>query len=218
MKRSFFAVLLVSIILALAGCGGDGGPPPKFNAQILSDPTLDGDIEQTGPNTFLITQGMVPPVQSVFAGLVPGTSSEFRAFLDFPLRGPGGIPTNAVIDSAFLDLVITSIQPSGGTIPIRIELVSFPQPMIGTDFDRTLQPPLTFTTIIPPISQLDVGQHVAVDVTPLMAMAQRLGLANFQVRILEDLGIVAPGNIEINDTTDPLKRGQLAPLLDVTYF
>jgi hypothetical protein len=50
-----------------------------------------------------------------------------------------------------------------------------------------------------------------------MAEAQRLGLVNFQVRIMEDLGIVSPGLIEINDTTG-VNRGTLAPVLQVTYF
>ncbi|WP_298437491.1 hypothetical protein [Geobacter sp.] len=89
--------------------------------------------------------------------------------------------------------------------------------MLATDFDRTLQPPLDFTTIVPPISQADVGRHVSVDVTPLMVEAQRLALSNLQVRILEDLGPVSPGLIEISDTTGA-NRGVLAPLLEVTYF
>ena len=50
------------------------------------------------------------------------------------------------------------------------------------------------------------------DVTSLMVEAQRRGLVNFQIRILEDLGIVLPGYIEINDLT--VNR---APLLEVTY-
>jgi hypothetical protein len=50
-----------------------------------------------------------------------------------------------------------------------------------------------------------------------MVEVQRLGLADFQIRILEDLGLVAPGLIEINDTTGA-SREVLAPLLEVTYF
>jgi hypothetical protein len=50
-----------------------------------------------------------------------------------------------------------------------------------------------------------------------MAEAQRLGLPDFQIRILEDLGPVSPGLIEINDTTGA-NRGLLAPLLQVEYF
>lgn len=221
MKSRLLAAIMVCLILALPGCGGGGSSsssvPPTFVAQIISDPAFDGDIEQT-PTSFLITQGMSPTVQSVFAGIDPVTGNEFRAFLGFPLRGPDGVPSNAVIDSAFLDIAINSIQPPNGTIPIRIELVFLQPPtLLSADFDRTLQPPLRFTTIVPPISPADVGNHVSVDVTPLMVEAQNLGLTNFQVRILEDFGVVSPGLVEINDTTG-LNRGVLAPLLVVTYF
>jgi hypothetical protein len=218
MKRTFLAIILMFISLALMSCGHDhNNSSPTFVTQILSDPTVDGDILQTSPTSFTVTQGMVPPVQSVFAGIDPISLDESRAFLDFPLTGPNGVPGDAVIVSATLDIVINSIQPLAGTIPIRIELVSFPQPMIESDFDRTLQPAIAFTTIVPPISSADVGNHVFVDVTSLMAEAQSLGLLDFQVRILEDFGIVSPGLIEINDTTGP-NRGLLAPLLQVEYF
>jgi hypothetical protein len=163
---------------------------------------------------------MTPSVQSVFAGINPYTGAEYRAFLDFPLTGAGGVPGNAVIVSATLDIVINSILPLPlyGTIPIRIDLVSFQPPtLLASDFNRTVQPALATTTIVPPISQSDFGHHVPVDVTPLMVEAQRLGLPDFQVRILEDLGIVEPGLIEINDTTGA-QQDLLAPLLQVTYF
>ncbi|GLI37401.1 hypothetical protein KI811_13170 [Geobacter hydrogenophilus] len=219
MKRAIFAAMMVWLVIAMTGCGdGHSNPPQTFVSQILSDPAFDGDIEQTSLNSFTITQGMSSTVQSVFAGIDPVALTEFRAFLDFPLRGTGGVPTNAIVDSAFLDIVINSIQPANGVIPIRIELVSFQPPtLLSTDFDRTLQPPLAFITVVPPISQTDVGRHVSVDVTPLMVEAQRLGLTDFQVRILEDLGPVSPGLIEISDTTGA-NRGVLAPLLQVTYF
>lgn len=67
------------------------------------------------------------------------------------------------------------------------------------------------------IFQGDFNKHVFLDVTPLMQEAQRLGLQNFQIRILEDLGTVSPGQIEINDTTGA-NRSILAPLLEVTYY
>lgn len=217
-KRRFLPAILVLVILALTGCG-DGGSsaPPIIVTQILSDPLFDGDIVQDPPGVFTVAQGNT---QSVFAGIDPATGAESRAFLDFPLTGAGGVPGNAVIVSATLDIFINSIlpQPLIDTIPIRIDLVSFQPPtLIGTDFDRTIQPALATTTIIPPIAQSDLGNHVFVDVTPLMKEAQRLGLADFQVRILQDLGTVPPGLIEINDTTGA-NRGVLAPLLQVTYF
>ena len=220
MKRLIRTVLVAFMTMALAGCGNDSGRPSVVT-QILSDPTYDGNIAQDSiTGAFTVTQGMSSSIQSVFAGIDPTSGAEFRAFLDFPLTGAGGVPGNAVIASAFLDIVITSIlpQPLSGTIPIRVDLVSFQPPtLVGTDFDRTLQPALATTTISPPISQSDFGGHVTVDVTALMVEAQRLGLPDFQVRILRDLGIAAPGLVEINNTIGA-NRANLAPLLQVTYF
>jgi hypothetical protein len=216
MKRTFLAAIMVFISLALIGCGGGGGTP-TIVTQILSDPEFDGDIVQFPPGVFTITQNNT---ESVFAGIDPFTFAEYRAFLDFPLTGVGGVPGNAVIVSAVLDIVIDSIQPQPlfGTIPIRIDLVSFQPPtLITSDFDRNSLRPLATTTIIPPISQADLGQHVFVDVTSLMTEAQRLGLPDFQIRILEDFWQVSPGLIEINDTTGP-NRVYFAPLLQVEYF
>jgi len=175
-------------------------------------------IEQTSPTTFTVTQGMSSAVQSVFAGIYPVTLTEFRAFLDFPLTGPAGIPSNAIIESAFLDVRIDNLQPTSGTIPILIELVSFQPPMlIETDFDRTLQPPLAFVRVAPPFSQADVGTNVSIDVTSLLVQAQQLQLPDFQVRIMEDLGPAIPVLIEIDDTTGANRASQ-APMLTVTYF
>ncbi len=219
MKRMVCAVLMVVSFVFLAGCGSDeDNVTPLFSTQILSDPTFDGYIAKAPvTGTFTVTQGNT---QSVFAGIDPVTGTEYRAFLDFPLTGPGGVPGNAIIVSASIDIVINSIQPQPltDTIPIRIDLVNFQPPtLIGSDFDRTIQPALATTTITPPIAQSDFGQHVPVDVTPLMVEAQNLGLLNFQLRILEDLGALSAGLIEINDTTG-VNQTALAPLLTVTFF
>jgi hypothetical protein len=215
-----FTFAVACAVISLAGCGGGdggGGPPPVFTTQILSDPGFDGDIEATSPLPT-ITQGMSPTVQSVFAGIDPVALTEFRAFLDFPLTGAGGVPSNAIIDSAFLDFHVDSLQPGVGTIPILIELVSFQPPtLLATDFDRTLQRPLASVVVSPPISQADVGTNVSIDVTPLMIEAQNLGLVDFQVRIMEDLGPAIPILMEIDDTTGA-SRNTFAPLLTVTYF
>jgi len=208
------------LAIGVAGCGGgDSGnaAPPAVTTQILSDPAFDGDIQQTSAVTFTVTQGMSPTVQSVFTGIDPGSLTEFRAFLDFPLSGAGGVPANAIIESAFLDIHVASLVPSVGTLPIRVELVSFQPPnLIGTDFDRTIQPPLAFVLAPPPFSQADVGINASIDVTDLMVQAQRLGLIDFQVRILEDLGPAIPVLMEIDDTTGA-NRAALAPILTVTY-
>ena len=215
------AVAVVSISLASCG-GGDGTPstppPPAVTTQILSDPVYDGDIEQVAPTAFVVTQGMSPTVQSVFVGINPGTLTEFRAFLDFPLSGPGGIPANAIIESAFLDIRLDSLQPSTGAIPILVELVHFQPPtLIDTDFDRGIQPPLAFVHASPPFVFADVGKNSSIDVTTLMVQAQQLQLPDFQVRILEDLGPAIPVLMEIDDTTGA-NRPSYAPVLTVTYF
>jgi hypothetical protein len=215
MKRTFFAVILVFVALAQAGCG-DGGSsaPPAIVASILTDSAVDGDIAQSSPGVFTVTQGMTLTVQSVLAGIHPATGVESRTFLDFPLTD---VPANAVILSAVLDIVINSalLQTPTSTVPIRIDLVSPPSLTLAvTDFDL---PALATTTIVPPISQADISHHVNVDVTALMMEAQRLGLADFRIRISEDLVAISHGLIEINDTTGG-DRGRLAPLLQVTYF
>jgi hypothetical protein len=217
-----FTLTIACAVASLTGCGdGDhvhDGPPRLVTTQIQSDPAFDGDIEQTSSTSFAITQGMSPAVQSVFAGIDPVARTEFRAFLDFPLTGAGGVPGNAIIDSAFLDVYIDSLQPNVGEIPILIDLVSFQPPtLIDTDFDRTLQPSLASLVVSPPFSQADVGTNVSIDVTPLMIKAQNLGLLDFQVRIMQDLGPAIPILLEIDDTTG-VDRGSFAPLLTVTYF
>ena len=180
MKRTFLAAIMVFISLTLVGCGHrDDDVREQIVARILSDSAFDGDIVQDPTSgLFTVTQGMNSSVQSVFAGINPDSNAEYRAFLDFSLTGAGGVPGNAVIVSAILDIVINSIspQPLTGTIPIRIDLVSFQPPtLVETDFDRSLQPALITATITPPISQVDFGQHVSLDVTSLMQEAQRLG-------------------------------------------
>jgi hypothetical protein len=217
-KKNLYATVLIIMMLALSGCGGggssgDGGssPPPLFETRILSNPAYDGDIRFDLPNQFSIVQGNP---SSVLAGIDPVTGSEYRAFLAFPLTGSGGVPGSAIINSATLDIFITSIsiQPAAASIPIRIELVAFQPPtLLASDYDRIVQPALAVKTF--PIFRADVLQHVTINVTSLMEEAQRRGLINFQVRILEDDGFVFPGLIEIDDTTN--KR---APLLTVSYF
>ena len=215
-----FAMIVACASLSLTGCGGGsrGGPPPAITTQILSDSGFDGDIQQTSLTTYTVTQGMSPSVQSVFAGIDPASSTEFRAFLDFPLNGAGGVPGNAVIESAFLDIFISSFQPSTATLPILIELVAFQPPtLIETDFDRTIQPPLAYVRVTPPFTLRDMGTNVSIDVTSLMVQAQQRGLIDFQVRIMEDLGPAILGLIEIDDTTG-VDRAKYAPQLTVTYF
>jgi hypothetical protein len=197
----------------MSGCGDYHYEFWPYVTRILSNAALDGDITASGT----VTQGTA---QSYFAGIDPADGTEFRAFLQFPLTGLGGIPGDAIIDSAVIDIVINGMQPNPltGTIPLRIDLVDVQSTtLIASDFSRTSQPALISRIIAPAISQADYGQHVVIDVTSLMVEAQRLALPLFQVRILRDPGTPAPGLIEINDTTGA-NRALLAPLLEVRYF
>jgi hypothetical protein len=160
---------------------------------------------------------MSPTVQSVFAGIDPVAQTEFRTFLDFPLSGSGGVPGDAFIDSAFLEFFVDDLQPGTGSVPIRVELVSFQPPtLIGTDFDRTIQPPLAAVVVTGDVTSADVGHFVPVDVTSLMIRAQQLGLVDFQVRVMEDLGPAIYTLMVIDDTTGANRQSR-APLLSVTY-
>jgi hypothetical protein len=213
------AIGAVCALLGLAGCGGTsaGGIPPGVVTHILSNPSFDGDIEQIGPASYVVTQGMSLSVQSVLAGIDPTARTEFRAFLNFPLGGVNGVPGNAIIDSAFLEVLVENLIPVNGSVPIRVELVAFQPPtMIGTDFDRTALPPLGAVLVSGPVTAADIGQFVPVDVTPLMIQAQQRGLVDFQVRIMEDLG---PPSFTLVVISDPVTvdRPQRAPLLTVTY-
>lgn len=209
-------------LLGLCGCGGGGGDggggrAPQVVTQILSDPAYDGDIEQTAPGAYVVTQGMSSSVQSTFAGIDPVAGTEFRTFLDLPLGGPGGVPGDAIIDSASLEFFVDGVQPSSGSVPIRVDLVSFQPPnLIGTDFDRNAQPALASVLVQGNVTGSDIGNFVPVDVTPLMIAAQQLQLVDFQVRIMEDLGPAIYTLVEIDDTTGA-NRSQRAPLLTVTY-
>ena len=222
MKTKYFTLFLFFMIITLTSCGGDGngggGSPLTFTTTILSDQALDGDIVLGLQGDFSLIQGNN---EVLFAGNHPESGDEYRAFINFPLGSAGGIPLNAIIVSATLDILIDGILPLplplNNNVPILIDLVSYEPPLIVQDFDRALLPALVTTSIFPPVSELDLDQHITVDVTPLMQEAQRLGLATFQIRLLQDPGALSPGLIVINDTISA-DREFLAPLLEVTYF
>jgi hypothetical protein len=219
MRRTGGLIAMAGALLCLGGCGGGDGDhgSSQVVTQILSDPSFDGDIELAADGSYVVTQGMSPTVQSVFAGIDPTAGTEFRAFLDFPLTGSGGVPGDAFIDSAFLEIFVDDLMPSNGSMPLRVELVSFQPPnLIGTDFDRSLQPPLAAVSVPGDVTSADVGHFIPVDVTPLMIRAQQLGLVDFQVRIMEDLGPAIFTLTIIDDTTGANRPAQ-APLLTVTY-
>lgn len=205
MKKILYAALMATMIVTMTGCGSSS--PPPVTTQVLSDSTYDGDISFDGIN-YIPTPAT--QYQSVRAGIDPASLTEYRAFLDFPLTG--AVPGSAFINSAVLDIFInnTSILPSSGTMNIGIDLVSFPpSTLMGSDFYLNALDTMTI-----PMYQSDLGQHVLIDVTPLMQKAQQLGLPDFQIRVLEEPGAVSPGFIDINDPTVP---NTLSPLLEVTY-
>ena len=222
MNLRLSALAAVCGTLILSGCGGgeelDAGPPPSFTTHILSDARFDGDIEQVSTGVYTVTQGMSSAVQSVLVGIDPVGGTEFRTFLDFPLGGPNGVPGNADIDEAIHEIYVDNLDPLSGRLPERVDLVAFQPPtLIDTDYSRSAQPALASIVISPDISRGDVGTYVPIDVTPLMREAQRRGLQDFQVRILEDLGPAIPVLMVIDDSTG-LNRSSRAPLLTVTYF
>jgi len=209
----------VCALLCLAGCENNStvSLPPSVVTHILSNPTFDGDIEQTSPGAYIVTQGMTPSVQSVLAGIDPTARTEFRAFVNFPLGGSNGVPFNAIIDWAVLEVLVRSVTPRNGSVPIRVELVAFQPPtLIGTDFDRTFLPPLGAVLVSGNVTAADIGQFVPVDVTAFMIQAQQRGLVDLQVRIMEDLGPASFTLIEIDDPIT-VDRPQRAPLLTVSY-
>jgi hypothetical protein len=216
MQLRMSVITLACALFGLGGCGGDHDPPQKVTVQIYSDAGFDGDIERISSNSFTVTQGMSSSVQSVLAGIDPVGGTEFRAFLDFPLTG--AVPGRALIESATLELYVDDLQPFTGRLPIRVELVAFQPPTLRqSDYDRSLQPALASVVVSPDIDQADIDNVVPIDVTPLMAEAQRRGLVDFQVRIMEDLGPAVPVLMAIDDSTGS-DRSSYAPLLKVTYY
>jgi len=202
MKRTILALMMMCMVLAVTGCGG-GDSRPVFTTDIFSDETVDGYITELFPSgTLLITQG----APSVFAGVDTLTLDESRGFLDFAL---GDIPLDANIASASLRLFIRDVAFPVGSVPIMIELVSFP-PLTGADYDRA---PVTGSAVIYPILASDRDNYVTIDVTQLVAQAQVRGL-DFSIRIMQDdLVADARGVVEIDDTAVTT-----APRLRVSYF
>ncbi len=220
MRVSVWSIGIIFLLSCLSGCGGGQGAPAgpeQVVTHILSDPSFDGDIEQTSATSFTVTQGMSGSVQTVLAGIDPSAGTEFRAFLDFPLTGPGGVPADAIIDSAYLEVLVDDLNPPNGSLPVRVELVSFQPPTLTpAQFDRSAQPSLGAVLVFGDVTGADISHYVSVDVTQLMIQAQQLGLADFQVRVMEDLGPAIEVLMEIDDTIQA-DRPQRAPVLTVTY-
>lgn len=217
MKKQVLVGLTVALAITfLYGCSEksehNDPPAPIFTTQIESNQSADGDIVLTAQSSYSVSSASV--TGNVYAGVDPKNGDEFRGFLDFPLGGPAGVPLDAIIQSAFLDIRINNVSlPSAdATVPMVIDLVNFQSPTLAAaDYDRETQPPLLS---LPPFIfySSDTGNFVAIDVTPLMQEAQRLELPDLQLRIFLDFDVDS-GLIEISDDD-----AATAPLLTVTYY
>lgn len=208
MRKIGILGLVGVFVLALASCGGGGGDGPHTVViQSVSDQPVDGDVGFTAPSTFLVSQAAA--TGNVQYGIDSG-GTEFRAFLDFPLDGSTGggvVPLNAAIVSADIEVFVNNVSFSL-SVPTLLELVPFSiLGLISADFDST--PLLTRSSF--DIDTLDINNLVRIDVTSLMAEAQRQGMSNLQLRFLLDF-TAATGLVVLNDGTP-----ERAPVLTVEF-
>ena len=212
MKRLFYLGFTAILALVLSGCGGGGDSRTIFVAQIFSDQPTDGDIALDRVlQTFTITQGP----NTLFFGIdeLDPNLPEFRAFLDFPLDGSTGqdvVPADAVIVSATLEVTVVEVS-FATVVPTLIELIRYPiSGLTQGDFDSD---PLASRALDFLSSDVNLPA-IAIDVTPLMLEAQRLGLLDFQVRFLLDFVPNAFGIVGIDDRPTVALT---APLLTVEF-
>jgi hypothetical protein len=209
MRKVLLALLSITMLVTLAGCGSSS--PDTFSTEVPSVIAGDGDIELTAGNAINVTRSP----STVLAGVDPVSGSEFRGFLDFSLVA-AGIPNNAIIDQATLDVFIVSVTPAASfnnPATLTVDLIDI-EPRLALaagDYDRTAVPAVISRTNVF-LSSQDVGKAIPIDVTALMEEAQRLGLNRFKVRILQSLNPAVPDTVvEIADTN------AVPPLLQVTY-
>jgi hypothetical protein len=218
MKKKFLVVWTVVLaIIFLYGCSENSDDndtndtrAPLVTREIFSNMNTDGDIVCTAQSSFSVSSASV--TGNVFAGVDPDTGDEFRGFLDFPLDEPTGMPADAIIQSADLNIKVNTVSlPSAdATAPMIIDMVDFQPPTLdATYYDREALRELLSLTPVPFYSS-DAGKFVNIDVMPLMQEALRHGLPSLQLRFLLDLDVNS-GLIEINDDDAP-------PLLTVTYY
>lgn len=213
MKGRIFWLVLGLVVVALAGCGG-GNDRPLVQRVIASNAGVDGEILKDGTTDALtITIPGGGAGATLRAGVDAATNNEYRAFLDFPIAT---IPPGAIIQSAFLNIVVRNLStsPAGSSIPLLVELVTYAPPLVGSDFDSAVLLPLSRTQTATTILPADVNDFNGVDinVTSLLVEARTQGLAFFQVRLLEDFVTTPLGIVTIDDSdANP-------PQLRVAYF
>ena len=157
--------------------------PDLVTVNILSDLESDGDIAfDPVLNTFTVTTG---PSEVLFGeDSLNVNLPEFRAFLTFPLDGATGqpvVPSNAVIVSAFLEVLVNRVN-FASVVPTFLDLVQYPfRGLSAADFNTPILTPTSFRTLNFFFS--DQGNFVSIDVTSLMQEAQLPpALLDFQVR------------------------------------
>jgi hypothetical protein len=210
MRKLVCLGLLLILLPILASCDGGGDSHPVFVVDILSDQPTDGDIAfDPVQNAYTITNGP----GTLFFGIddLDPNLPEYRAFLDFPLDGSTGqdvVPASARIVSATLEVFINEVS-FASVVPTLLDLVSYPiSGLEVADFDSD---PLATQAL--DFFAADLGTFVTIDVTPLMREAQRLGLADLQLRFILDF-VTDRGFVGIEDLPDD---SSTAPLLSVVY-
>lgn len=208
----WLAAILTTALLASCTVEVSDGydTDPTYEVQIVSDLEADGDIALSPSDDYTVTSAR--DTGAVLAGIDPRHGDEFRGFLAFPLRGSQGVPLYADIESATLEIAISSVTERfpGDGVPLLIDLVSFSPPiLIASDFDRG--PLLSLSSYI--IFADDAGFVLSFDVTSLMVEAQRRDLTHFQIRVMLDDAYAGSGLVEIEDNSL-----STAPLLTVTYY
>ena len=217
MRKPLCLAVGAILLLSLSACSG-GDDRTVFVAQILSDQQADGDIAFFPfSSAYQVTNGPA----TLFFGIDasdPGIP-EYRAFLDFPLDGATGggvVPVGARIRAATVEVFVNEVS-FAITVPTLIDLVSYPiGGLRAVDYDS---PPLTypdglFASRTLEFFSSDQGNYVLIDVTPLLAEAQRRGLPDFQLRFLLDFVPRAAGLVGIEDLPS---AAITAPLLTVEY-
>jgi hypothetical protein len=217
MRRMVYLGIVAILVLSFSGCGG--GDDRSFRvARIFSDQQADGDIAFFPVSSiFQVTNGPA----TIFFGIDasdPGVP-EYRAFLDFPLDGATGgdvVPAGARIRSATIEVFVNEVS-FALTVPTLIDLVSYPiSGLREVDFDSLplTYPDGSFASRTLDFISSDQGNYVLIDVTPLLAEAQRRGLPDFQLRFLLDFVPRAEGLVGIEDLPSATIT---APLLTVEY-
>ncbi|HEY5995675.1 MAG TPA: hypothetical protein VIU29_01575 [Candidatus Deferrimicrobiaceae bacterium] len=213
MIRKMIGMMMALSFVVLAGCGGGGSSsPPVFTGQILSNPSIGGDIEQVGGIFTPATSGLHQPLYGLQTG------DEFRAFLTFPLDGSTGgsvIPVNARVVSADLELHISRCDIA--TVPTLLDLIAYSTrtgPVYATDFNSL---PLTATSFrtFDIVRNTDLNNFVRIDVTPLVQDAIALGRNEVQFRLMYSLSAALQNGL-VGFDDDPAIAAT-APLLTISY-